>query len=425
MSRWIEHFNNHKFQKAWKGILEESDKIEVDNTIPTDVQELARLKKTIKYLDELLNACDPELIPSSTWDNYDFQSNESLAQIRHFNQNKNIGHLKNSNGSLDNLLTYLRPYIISPSSAAQAANKSFKSYSETITKEMNSFKKQVENNVTNIKNNFDNSEKTLSSINKINDKITEFDSNLFTDKENAISFKTKTENLLKETEVWHEKVKNYHNTLLINTEERKSLKDQVDVAIKIISDGHSSVTQTLKDIESDLADFREFYSDTFGSKNKDTGEYEGGLKKKLEDGFTKYNALLESIEKLLPGATSAGLASAYGALKDSFNKTIKYNTRIFYATLAVLIVTSLATITSEVGWFFIKFVDISDFQKLLPNFLYKLPLVVPVVWLAFFASRRRSEAQRLQQEYAHKEAITRSYQRARYPNFNTTPPFLN
>ena len=59
-----------------------------------------------------------------------------LTNNNSFNQNKNIGHLKNSNGSLDNLLTYLRPYIISPSSAAQAANKSFKSYSETITKEM-------------------------------------------------------------------------------------------------------------------------------------------------------------------------------------------------------------------------------------------------------------------------------------------------
>ena len=46
----------------------------------------------------------------------------------------------------------------------------------------------------------------------------------------------------------------------------------------------------------------------------------------------------------------------------------------------------------------------------LTSFTLKLPFLLPVVWLAIFASKRRSEAARLQQEYSHKEALAKSYQ---------------
>ncbi len=351
MSRWIENFKNHPFQKVWNNILEESKNLNVDTTTPTDVQELARLKKVIKYIDELLNACDPEIIPSGVWDNFNGQSNDCLSQINLFNQNKNVGNLQSSNANLDNLLTYIRPYMLSSSSAAQAATRAFKSYSETVVKEMNNFNERVQQDASNIKTTSNNSEKTYFSIEKIKTQIEEFNCSLFIDKDDISSFKSRTEKLLTEISGWHEKVKSYHNTLLIDSDEKESLKHQVDEAAKNISDVHDTVTQKLKDIESDLTDFRKFYSDTFGIENKDTGKFEGGLKKKLEDGLVKYNALVDSIEKLLDGATSAGLASAYGDLKKSFNNAIKYNTNIFYAMLGMLAIVSLVTITSRLDGF--------------------------------------------------------------------------
>jgi len=48
--------------------------------------------------------------------------------------------------------------------------------------------------------------------------------------------------------------------------------------------------------------------------------------------------------------------------------------------------------------------------SLFNNMLYKLPILGSLLWLAFFASKRRSEDRRLQQEYAHKEALAKSYQ---------------
>ena len=38
-----------------------------------------------------------------------------------------------------------------------------------------------------------------------------------------------------------------------------------------------------------------------------------------------------------------------------------------------------------------------------------MPFIIPALWLVIFVSRRRSEAERLSQEYAHKEVLAKSY----------------
>ena len=43
------------------------------------------------------------------------------------------------------------------------------------------------------------------------------------------------------------------------------------------------------------------------------------------------------------------------------------------------------------------------------HLLYSTPVLGPVLWIVLSASKRRSEFQRLQQEYAHKEALAKSY----------------
>ncbi|NOR68533.1 MAG: hypothetical protein GQ532_02350 [Methylomarinum sp.] len=163
-----------------------------------------------------------------------------------------------------------------------------------------------------------------------------------------------------------------------------------------------------------------FYDDIYGKENEE-GELKGGLKHEIRDrredldDFSakqkeKYATLLEEIESLLPGSTSAGLATAYYDLKESFNKPIKNYSRLFYGAVFALVVATIFSIVDSIGFWFIKFVDTSDLNKLLSNTLYKLPLLLPIIWMAIFASRRRSETHRLQQEYAHKEALAKSYQ---------------
>ena len=53
--------------------------------------------------------------------------------------------------------------------------------------------------------------------------------------------------------------------------------------------------------------------------------------------------------------------------------------------------------------------DVKDWETISKNLVGRLPIYIPILWLALYASKRRSEYQRLQQEYAHKEAIAKSF----------------
>jgi hypothetical protein len=65
----------------------------------------------------------------------------------------------------------------------------------------------------------------------------------------------------------------------------------------------------------------------------------------------------------------------------------------------------------QIGFWQLKFrAWPSDLPGLASMLIPKIPIYAPLIWLAYFASARRSEAQRLQQEYAHKQALTSSYQ---------------
>ena len=53
--------------------------------------------------------------------------------------------------------------------------------------------------------------------------------------------------------------------------------------------------------------------------------------------------------------------------------------------------------------------NLSSIEEIAKSILHSLPITLPLIWVAVYASKRRSENQRLEQEYAHKEALSRSY----------------
>src|SRR6185312_17547490 len=96
-------------------------------------------------------------------------------------------------------------------------------------------------------------------------------------------------------------------------------------------------------------------------------------------------------------------------MKESFGEPIKNANRLFFLSIAVLVALSLLVNVESVGLWWVKFVHLSDWASIGISVAHKLPFYVPLVWLAYFASRRRSEFQRLEQEYAHKESLAKSY----------------
>ncbi|MFZ5723858.1 MAG: hypothetical protein ACOY33_09375 [Pseudomonadota bacterium] len=128
---------------------------------------------------------------------------------------------------------------------------------------------------------------------------------------------------------------------------------------------------------------------------------------KTEEKMTKLSAealaLRKQVEELLPGATSAGLASAFRERKESFQGPVKLWARVFIGSLVALLVVA-----------FLNPVDFTIDKVTLENFhmyvLLRLPFLVPIVWLAIYAAHKHNQALRLEEEYAHKEAISKSFE---------------
>lgn len=59
--------------------------------------------------------------------------------------------------------------------------------------------------------------------------------------------------------------------------------------------------------------------------------------------------------------------------------------------------------------FKVEFVKATDWTDMLRTLLTRIPIIVPILWVAIFSATRRSQYERLQQEYAHKEALASSY----------------
>lgn len=424
MSRWIEMFENHPFQVVWQKITEVANDVTADDeTVVTTVKEIARLNKVILFLDGLLKSCDPELIPGANWDNFNSQAAACLQQINSYQNNRNISHISTANGHLDNLLTYIRPYQVVASEAAQSASASFLEYNKIISSNLASFQEKASALLAEIGQNKNRAESYAADSEATKNKVKEIEKKYFDDSQEE-SLAAKINRLELAIEDSSAKIQKYKRELLDGDSDSGSISSMIKRALDLSEADSQNIKELLADVKAKVDDFKDYHTVVFGSKNNEEGQ-QGGLKaeiaarKKNLDEFKeqqeqRYKALNEQIETLLPGATNAGLATAYYDLKVSFEKPIKSYSFLFYASIAFLALAALLSITQEVGWLYIKLVEIGDFKMLASSLLHKLPVILPILWLALFASKRRSEAQRLQQEYAHKEALSKSYQ-----NFKT------
>ena len=424
MSRWIQQFEEHPFQGIWKKTLEVTKIISVDDeTIVTSAQEVARLVKAITFIDNLLKACDPELIPPSTWTNFQPQLTASLAQINQYQQNRNITHITKANSHIDNLLTYIRPYVVSSGKAAQSASASLVAYTTLINSHISNLEDKIRPILSEVK---EQREQVLSDASKIADSkasIEVFESQLFEDSEEKLCLKNSFDQLLDLVEEGYDKIAQFNHKLNVGDQDKNE-----EAIVKQIEMARNNVTQSEEHIESmrnasanTLGKLYKFSNEIFGTIDEQGDLVKVGLKQELDTRLeeletfklnqeTRYKTLNKEIESLIPGATSAGLATAYYELKNSFDSPIAFYSKMFYAAVFGLFVAALITVTDKVGLVFVEFVDLTDISKVLTSFAFKLPLILPILWLAIFASKRRSESLRLQQEYAHKEALAKSYQ---------------
>lgn len=150
---------------------------------------------------------------------------------------------------------------------------------------------------------------------------------------------------------------------------------------------------------------QEFETKVFGK----TAEDKESLKFKLNDLKTQheelhgewegnFETLSAKIESLLPGATSAGLAKSYYDQKNSYKLPNIIWSIVFIATMAGMVWYAVATVKDSEG-----------ISEAFMNILGRAPFFVPTIWLALFSSKQQSQNRRLEQEYAFKESLAKSY----------------
>ena len=159
----------------------------------------------------------------------------------------------------------------------------------------------------------------------------------------------------------------------------------------------------ISEIETKVQDFE---TKVFGktAEDKEALRFKiNDLKSELEelhsDWEEKYDTLSTKIETLLPGATSAGLAKSYHDQKDSYKIPNIIWSFVFIATMGGMVWYAVTTIQ-----------DSETLGGAFMNILARAPFFVPTIWLALFASKQQSQNRRLEQEYAHKESLAKSYE---------------
>lgn len=423
-SRWADEFSRHPFQPIWAGIKNDLANIDVDDqTVITSVTELARLKRVIVYLDEIISTVDPDLTPRSVWSNFESQSDACSQQIRAYSSTKNISHIQQANEHADNLLTYVRPYMVLPQEAVSALQKSAQTYASQLESHIFSFRNKSESLLNEIRKDREVAAARMRGLEKAGDKIDVLAKELFDGADGVIPTKSLIDSFVADVAEKTKQVTDLHVNLLVDLPEKNSIQTQTKYAEADILARRKEMTKVLENAQKRIDNLDEFYEKIFGVPDNDKVETTGGLEFELNtriaqldsleiDQEKKHKALFERIESLLPGATSAGLASAYRSLKESFDKPIANYTKYFYWSLGLIALGTVVFAIEKVSLLppDVTFTKIKDWDEILRGLVGKAGFFIPMVWLALFSATRRSQYERLQQEYAHKEALASSYE---------------
>ncbi len=149
-----------------------------------------------------------------------------------------------------------------------------------------------------------------------------------------------------------------------------------------------------------------FETNIFGKTEDDKSSLKSklaDLKSKHEglyhDWESRFDTLSTKIEGLLPGATSAGLAKSYFDQKNSYKWPNVIWSGVFTLTMVGMVYYAVLTIKDSTG-----------LSNAFMNILSRAPFFIPTIWLALFASKQQSQNRRLEQEYAYKESLAKSYE---------------
>ena len=411
MSTKINRFNNDIIP-LWNELQNFVSGIDESRISDGYIENFAYLRKITAFLSEAMSCIDADFLPEKVIKDIQaslFNIKANLGQTLNYN---NIIYIRKVEIYLDELLQVIFPFILQKDKAIKGTLLSLKEYSETIANYVENKVGEIElfqKNASKVKSELEN-ERSRSQM--LRTEIEEYRDSIFSKR----GIKDSIEHLLNNFKSESSEITKFNN--LIYSEH--GLKQKIDNFSSSISKDSKYINELKDRGMNTLQELEQFYDKIFGEDDLN-GNKTGGLKQEIEkrtkdlEEFKKeqkkrYDELNKQIENLLPGATSAGLSSAYNEMRNKFSKSAKWYAGGFYVSLSILLVTILSIRD-------VVLVDKIPLDKgiwisllvLLGNFAVKIPFIIPALWLVIFMSRRRSEAERLSQEYVHKEVLAKSY----------------
>ena len=418
--------------------------IDVAGLSTEDRDEIAHLKKVFKYIYEMLKSLDPDFIPIRTIDATKTSLLNIDSYLNGYSTSSYIDYVRSINEDyLDTLLRDLMPFFFYKGKIAESLEKALNEYSTTISEHASSCLNEVKKASITAQESLENIENIASDATNKQELFTKYSTDIF----GKEGLKNKISELVTNFEKKSQDINKLHQNIF---DENDGIEVKVNEYLSNGKEQNDNLNNLTKNSEKILGEIKAFHKDVFGEEDE-YGILKGGLKNELLerkselDEFKteqqkRYDELNSQIESLLPGATSAGLSSAYSEMHGKFSTEVRDYGRYFYASIAILLsIIVLVNIPSIWNHIISLFQDeypkgifINSFKVAIPHgsftldgqevslenraitildsFIYKLPFILPAIWLVLFVSRRRNEAQRLAQEYAHKEVLAKSYE---------------
>jgi len=407
MDRWNERFESAFSGNSWEGFLRALEKVKT-NYAENDVDavELARIRKVKIYFEQVVASVDPQLMPAVSLDLVVSKLDKCTELLLAYFENSSTPAMSLVNDLFDEVLALLLPYATFKAESKGKLRALAKEYANSISEELSQFRKEVEEQTEQAVVEVKKAKEASADLTTIIEVIRAAESEAVSG-DGALILKIRdaaSESKRKVEEVCQE----YDRIFVSDLDSGLSVKEEIERAFQDFKSKAAESVRIAESVGSSVEKIQKFESSVFSDRGESLG-----FSKRLEnfeiDQLSKFSALSSKIESLLPGAASAGLASAYRVARLSFDKPIKNASLLFYGAIGVLVFGSLVYVVEDVSWAGIKFTPVGDWESVLRGFINKLPFYAPAVWLAYYASKRRSEAQRLQQEYAHKEALAMSF----------------
>lgn len=411
MSNKINKFNNDIIP-LWNEVQSFVNEINESCILDAYIENFAYLRKITAFLSEAMSCIDADFLPNDFINNIESYLTDIKNYLVNTQNYTNSSYISSVESRLDNLLQIVFPFVLHKGKAIKGLRVGLNDYSKTITNHVeNGFSeiKLTQENANKIKVKLENE---LDEFQTLRAEMEEYRDLIFSED----GIKEKIEDLLNNSASKLSEIEGLHDSIY----DEDGLKQKIDKFYSNISDKNDDINELKENSLATLQGLEQFYDKIFG-KDDENGNKAGGLKQEIEqrrkdlEEFKqkqqkRYDELNKQIENLLPGATSAGLSSAYNEMRNQFSKSAKWYAGGFYFSLFILLVTVLCIRD-------VLLVDKIPLDKgiwisllvLLGNFAVKMPFIIPALWLVIFMSRRRSEAERLSQEYMHKEVLAKSY----------------